>query len=70
MISKYESSQFRAKRQKLSVGKHDSFDKAVYKWFMKAREQNVPIGGHIIREKALVLQKNLRYRVLRLHKDG
>ena len=29
IISKYESGQFGAKRQKLSVGKHDSVEKAV-----------------------------------------
>ena len=32
-ISKYASGQFGAKKQKLSVGKHDSVDKAVYKCF-------------------------------------
>ena len=58
-ISKYESGQFGAKGQKLSVRKHDFVDKAVYKWFMNARERNVPIGGHIIREKALDLAKEL-----------
>ena len=52
IISKYESGQFGAKRQKLSFGKHDSVDIAVYKWFMKAREQNVPISGHIIKENS------------------
>ena len=30
IISKYESGQIRAKRQKLSVGKHDFVDKTVY----------------------------------------
>ena len=59
IISKYECGQFGAKRQKLSVGKHDSVDKAVYKWFINAREQNVPIGGHIIREQALDFAKKL-----------
>ena len=37
IVSKYESVQFRAKRQKLSVWKHDSADKVVYKWFMNTR---------------------------------
>ena len=59
IMSKYESGQFGAKRQKLSVGKHDFVDKAVYKWFMNTRDQNVPIGGHIIREKALDFAKEL-----------
>ena len=34
IISKYESGQFGAKRQKISVGKYDFVDKDVYKWFM------------------------------------
>ncbi|XP_065642745.1 tigger transposable element-derived protein 4-like [Hydra vulgaris] len=45
--------QFGAKRQKLSLGKHDSVNNIIYKWFMNARERNVPIGEHIIKEKAL-----------------
>ena len=57
IISKYESCKFAAKRQKLSVGKHDSVDKAVYKWFMNARERNIPTGGHIIRGKVLDFAK-------------
>ena len=57
IISKYESDWFWAKRQKLRVGKHDSIDKAVYKWFLNARERNVPDDGQIIREKALDFPK-------------
>ena len=59
IIQKYETGQLGAKRQKLSVGKHDSIDRAVYKWFMNARERNVPIGGYIIRERALDFAKEL-----------
>ena len=59
IISKYESGQFGAKRQKLSVGKYDSVDKNVYKWLMNARERNVPIGGHTIRKGALDFAKEL-----------
>ena len=58
IIQKYETGQLGAKRQKLSVGKHDSIDKAVYKWFMNARERNVPIGGYIIGRRLWILQKN------------
>ena len=61
IIQKYETGQLGAKRQKLSVGKHDSVDKAVYKWFMNARERNVPIGGYTIREKALDFAKELNF---------
>ena len=39
--------------------KHDFFDKAMYKWFMNVRELNVPVGGHIIREKASDVAKEL-----------
>ena len=59
IFRKYESYHFGAKRQKLSVGKHESVDKAVYKWFMKAREWKLSIGGHITREKALDFAKEL-----------
>ena len=59
IISKYESGQFGVKGQKLTFGKRGSVDNAIYKWFMNARELNVPIGGHIIREKALDFAKEL-----------
>ena len=59
IISKYKSNQFGAKRQNLSLGKHNSLDKAVYKSFMNVREQNIPICGHIIGEKALDFAKDL-----------
>ena len=45
-----------------SVGKHDSVDKDVYKWFVNARERNIPIEGHIIRRKALDFAKDLNIR--------
>ena len=61
-INKYESGQFRAKRQKLSVGKHDSVDKAAFKWFMNARERHVSTGGHIIRKKPLDFARGLNPR--------
>ena len=59
IISKYEPGQFGAKGKKLIVGEYDSVDKAVYKWFMNARERNVPVGGHMIRKKALGFAKEL-----------
>ena len=59
IISSYESGKYGAKRQKISSGKHDQIDKAVYKWFMNARERNVPISGHILSEKALEFAKQL-----------
>ena len=57
ILTKYESGQYGAKRQKLSSRKYDNIDKAVYKWFINARERNVPISGLIIREKALDFAK-------------
>ncbi|XP_057299236.1 tigger transposable element-derived protein 4-like [Hydractinia symbiolongicarpus] len=57
IFTKYESGQYGVKRQKLSSGKYDNIDKAVYKWFVNARERTVPISGQIIREKALDFAK-------------
>ncbi|XP_057297585.1 tigger transposable element-derived protein 4-like [Hydractinia symbiolongicarpus] len=57
IFAKYESGQYGVKRQKLSSGKYDNIDKAVYKWFVNARERTVPISGQIIREKALDFAK-------------
>lgn len=29
----------------------DALDKAIYKWFMNAREQNVPVSSALLKEK-------------------
>ena len=59
IISNYESGQLGAKRRKLSTEKFDGVDKADYKCFMNARERNIPVGGHLTKEKALDFAKIL-----------
>ena len=44
-----------SKRKKLKPAKHSELDEGVLVWLKQAREQNLPVGGHLIKEKALKL---------------
>ena len=45
-----------SKRKKLKPAKHSELDEGVLIWLLKqAREQNLPVGGDLIKEKALKL---------------
>ena len=43
------------KRKKLKPAKHSELDEGVLIWLKQAREQNLPVGGDLIKEKALKL---------------
>ena len=45
---------------KLKGAGFDSLDKAIYKWFMNARERNVPVSGTLLKEKAIFFAKELQ----------
>ena len=45
---------------KLKGAGFDSLDKAIYKWFMNARERNVPVSGTLLKEKAVFFAKELQ----------
>ena len=44
-----------SKRKKLKPAKHSELDKGVLIWLKQAREQNLPVVGDLIKEKALKL---------------
>ena len=46
-------------QQRLTVSNHDTLDRALYKWFVKVREEGIPISGTILREKALKYSEEL-----------
>lgn len=48
------------KTMKLKGAGFDALDKAIYKWFMNARERNVPISGALLKEKAVLFAKELQ----------
>lgn len=43
----------------LKMSTYAKMEKALYKWFLKLREKNVPISGTMLQEKAKILQKKL-----------
>ena len=45
------------KTMKLKGAGFDSLDKAIYKWFMNARERNVPVSGTLLKERGSFLCK-------------
>ena len=44
-----------SKRKKLKPAKHSELDEGVLIWLKQAREQNLPVGGDLTKEKALKL---------------
>ena len=39
------------KRKNVKVGKYEDLDKAVFKWLMSARSNNMPASGLVFQEK-------------------
>ena len=37
---------------RLKGSTHDNLDKALFKWFVKVRDQGIPVGGPLLKEKA------------------
>ena len=58
IVSAFESGK-NPKRLKLKTAENDNLDKCIYKWFLSAREQNVPVNGIILKEKAVFFAKEL-----------
>ena len=40
-------------QQRLTVSNHDTLDGALYKWFVKVREEGIPISGTILERKSI-----------------
>ena len=38
----------------------DTLDKAIYKWFINAREQNVPVSGTLLKKKSIRFARELQ----------
>ena len=43
----------------MKAGKYESLDKAVFKWFMSARSNSIPVSGLVLQEKATDFAKML-----------
>lgn len=59
IMAAFSSGTISLKRKNLKAGKHDNLDKAVFKWFMSARSNNIPVSGLVLQEKASDLAKTL-----------
>ena len=58
IVSAFESGK-NPKQLKLKTTENDNLDKCKYKWFLSAREQNVPVNDIILKEKAVFFAKEL-----------
>ena len=59
IMAAFSSGKFNLKRKNMKVGKYNSLDKAVFKWFMPARSSSVPVSGSVLQEKATGFAKML-----------
>ena len=66
-FEKYNSG-FISKR--LKPEKYEELHKAVHKWFLFLRSENVPISGTTLKEKALKFARGLTWRDFKLLRDG
>ena len=58
LVSAFESGKT-PNRLKLKTAENGNLDKCIYKWFLSAREQNVPVNDIILKEKAVFFAKEL-----------
>ncbi|KAH6938412.1 hypothetical protein HPB50_009142 [Hyalomma asiaticum] len=49
----FESSRFRPQRKRLRQGHYEELEKCLVLWLRRARNQNIPINGPLIRAKAV-----------------
>ena len=45
--------------QKLKSSNYDNLDQAVYMWFVKTRDEGIPVNGPVLKEKAIQYSKEL-----------
>ena len=47
--------------QKLKSSNYDNLDQAVYMWFVKTRDEGIPVNGPVLKEKAIQYSKDWAY---------
>ena len=65
IIAAFSSGKINLKRKNMKAGKYESLDKAVFKWFMSARLNSIPVSGLVLQEKATNLAKMLGVAIVR-----
>ena len=59
IMAAFSSGKINLKRKNMKAGKYESLDKAVFKWFMSARSNSIPVSGLVLQEKATDFAKML-----------
>ena len=59
MTTSFEKKGMSSSQKRTRCGSYNKLDKAVFHWFVGKRSQKVPIGGIILKEKALEFAKTL-----------
>ena len=50
-----------SRKQKLRESNFEKLDNVVFRWFLSKRNQNIPVDGNLIKEKAIAYAKELGY---------
>ena len=58
-MAAFSSGKINLKRKNMKAGKYESLGKAVFKWFMSARSNSIPVSGLVLQEKATDFAKML-----------
>lgn len=58
------------KRKTLKNAKAPNMENALYKWFLKQREMHVPVNGHMLKERAKILNEKLKETEAFVASDG
>ena len=54
---------------RLNGSTHNNLDKALFKWFVKARDHGIPVGGPLLKEKAKKFTQELRIQYFKVSND-
>ena len=58
-MAAFSSGKINLKRKNMKAGKYESLDKAIFKCFISARSNSIPVSGLVVQEKATDFVKML-----------
>ena len=59
IIASYESSASPVQQKRIRVGKYTNVNEALWDWYLRCRNSNIPISGPMLQEEALLISEKL-----------
>ena len=59
IIASYESSASPVQQKRILVGKYTNVNEALWDWYLRCRNSNIPISGPMLQEEALLISEKL-----------